>query len=283
VAGYSYSEAGDHKFAQVIRKTKEKSMMNRARIERKTRKQGFTLIELLVVIAIIAILAAILFPVFARARENARRASCISNFKQLGLGIMQYTQDYDENMPANWYTSTAYNGAGFYTWRWMIYPYVKSEQVYFCPSWTLPSGRIRWSAVGPQAAANGVEFSGITGYASNRTHRHYNPGTLPMASASSVNLAAITVPAETFVIVEIKPNDWQMETTNTIAQMVPDSLGNFPINGTPGAYPTDGISRTRHLDGYNFLYCDGHVKWLPPGRAGAGAGGGNDGSPWTIQ
>ena len=69
-----------------------------------TRKKfGFTLIELLVVFAIIAILAAILFPVFARARENARRASCQSNLKQIGLGIMQYTQDYDEKMPRMFY------------------------------------------------------------------------------------------------------------------------------------------------------------------------------------
>src|ERR671914_167689 len=88
--------------------------------------KGFTLIELLVVIAIIAILAAILFPVFARARENARRASCQSNLKQLGLGIMQYSQDYDERL-----VHTGYDEA---SWRIRIFPYVKSAQIYFCPS-----------------------------------------------------------------------------------------------------------------------------------------------------
>jgi len=91
-----------------------------------TRQFAFTLIELLVVIAIIAILAAILFPVFARARENARRSSCQSNLKQIGIGVMQYTQDYDEKyLPRE-------NGAG--QWRALMQPYVKSTQLFKCPS-----------------------------------------------------------------------------------------------------------------------------------------------------
>jgi prepilin-type N-terminal cleavage/methylation domain-containing protein/prepilin-type processing-associated H-X9-DG protein len=90
-------------------------------------RRGFTLIELLVVIAIIAILAAILFPVFAKAREKARQTSCLSNLKQLGLAITQYTQDYDENLP-----NSTLNGVG--SWRYMIYSYVKSTGVYKCPS-----------------------------------------------------------------------------------------------------------------------------------------------------
>src|SRR5687768_8386582 len=92
-------------------------------------RQGFTLIELLVVIAIIAILAAILFPVFARARENGRRASCQSNMKQLGLGFAQYTQDYDERYPCGLEPVRGIGGG----WGGQIFPYIKSVQVYKCP------------------------------------------------------------------------------------------------------------------------------------------------------
>ncbi len=101
---------------------------------------GFTLIELLVVIAIIAILAAILFPVFARARENARRASCQSNLKQIGLGILQYTQDYDEKYPSG---TTTVGGARGIGWAGQCLPYIKSTQVFVCPSDTKRPTTIR--------------------------------------------------------------------------------------------------------------------------------------------
>lgn len=100
-------------------------------------RRGFTLIELLVVIAIIAILAAILFPVFAKAREKARQASCLSNCKQLALGLMQYCQDYDEVMsPVGAYEQVVWpNGStGGNFWPVRIYPYTKNIQVYSCPS-----------------------------------------------------------------------------------------------------------------------------------------------------
>jgi len=95
-------------------------------------RRGFTLIELLVVIAIIAILAAILFPVFARAREKARQASCQSNLKQLALGVMMYAQDYDERFPTRYYVPTGWT-SGF-QWSNVIEPYVKNWDLFKCPS-----------------------------------------------------------------------------------------------------------------------------------------------------
>jgi prepilin-type N-terminal cleavage/methylation domain-containing protein/prepilin-type processing-associated H-X9-DG protein len=103
----------------------------------KIKASGFTLIELLVVIAIIAILAAILFPVFGRARENARRSSCMNNLKQIGLGIMQYSQDYDETLPLagiNYSNASCGPNPVKVSWRTIIFPYVKSSQLFSCPS-----------------------------------------------------------------------------------------------------------------------------------------------------
>jgi prepilin-type N-terminal cleavage/methylation domain-containing protein len=102
----------------------------------KTRKTGFTLIELLVVIAIIAILAAILFPVFARARENARKISCISNMKQLATSTLMYVQDYDELFPsgANWHGTQQYDTLSQCGNRQQLMPYIKNESVWICPS-----------------------------------------------------------------------------------------------------------------------------------------------------
>jgi prepilin-type N-terminal cleavage/methylation domain-containing protein/prepilin-type processing-associated H-X9-DG protein len=141
-----------------------------------TRKQaGFTLIELLVVIAIIAILAAILFPVFASAREKARQTACTSNVKQLGLAIAQYEQDYDEMVPSgnnSW-------GSG-YGWAGDIYSYVKSAQVYVCPDDPNPADFISY------------------GYNSNLVG--YAPGG---AFSIPINLAQMVAPSSTVLIFEV--------------------------------------------------------------------------------
>jgi prepilin-type N-terminal cleavage/methylation domain-containing protein/prepilin-type processing-associated H-X9-DG protein len=104
-------------------------------------RRGFTLIELLVVIAIIAILAAILFPVFAKAREKARQTSCLSNQKEIALAVLMYVQDYDERMPISFFGWTSPPGPP-YTWREIVQPYVKNVQIFQCPSdsnqWNLP-------------------------------------------------------------------------------------------------------------------------------------------------
>ncbi|BCM89332.1 hypothetical protein IAD21_01178 [Abditibacteriota bacterium] len=218
---------------------------------------GFTLIELLVVIAIIAILAAILFPVFARARENARRSSCQSNLKQIGLGMLQYCQDYDETTPLVWAgtdsaDSTAVGVAGDrYKWMDGIFPYVKSEQLFVCPS-----------------ASNQVyKFRGGNNYGSYACNRMYaDPGggaEPPMSSVAlpnPVSLAKMSQPATTV---------WVLDGRRTGGGMGFD-ISTTGVSATD-PYITTGDPRTlldgynnevveRHLNTVNVLYCDGHVK-----------------------
>nr|AUN36320.1 hypothetical protein [uncultured bacterium] len=207
--------------------------------------KAFTLIELLVVIAIIAILAAILFPAFARARENARRTSCLSNMKQLGLGIMQYTQDNDERYPPAWHGEGAANidndpnkPSGFFTlygghvrtWMDFIHPYTKSIQIFVCPSTTSPQS--------PNYSYS-VALSGLDSYLS--AFGQPSPPSVPLS------MAAVTRPSEILCLIEY---------TSAYAYAVtPSNIVNY-INDP--AYPT---ILTPHLEGGIAVYADGHAKW----------------------
>jgi len=205
--------------------------MGRGEIFGVNRKQyGFTLIELLVVIAIIAILAAILFPVFARARENARKANCLSNMKQLGLAVMQYAQDYDEVLPPTYNggstTYTLPNGnqhTGAVLWPTLLYPYVKNTGVYVCPS-----DPKKWTGT----------YTGEMSYGMNTFQK-------------GMALATITNPSETMFLAEAGGGD------------------SYVLDGDPGGTNEEMLGSAaypmvpRHGDGLTSLFCDGHAKWMP--------------------
>ena len=209
------------------------------------KRSAFTLIELLVVIAIIAILAAILFPVFARARENARRSSCQSNMKQIGLGLLQYTQDYDEQMPHQAFTSPV-----FYTYADMIQPYIKSDQIFDCPS---DSTNNPYRSVVPGAGGATANLD----YGMNILYRFGSGSLYPPSGRYVGTLAAVEAPSTTVWIGETNNN---YEFTMDVA-----GAGNLPtinLNASPPYAGATAAQRllARHLETVNILYVDGHVK-----------------------
>ena len=209
-------------------------------------RRGFTLIELLVVIAIIAILAAILFPVFGRARENARRASCASNQKQIALGFLQYTQDYDERLPLvsdgsggngvfdvwNPYTNFGHDTVVFSMARSSMQPYLKSTQIWVCPS-DSNSSRSRNAY-----ASNGCAFDAAR--ASNRK--------------AGKSLAAFEETSRWMLLAE--------EASQADAAGTSTDDGYFSL-------PASNEFSTRHLGGSNLAFLDGHVKFYRPEKVRA--------------
>jgi prepilin-type N-terminal cleavage/methylation domain-containing protein/prepilin-type processing-associated H-X9-DG protein len=205
------------------------------------RRSGFTLIELLVVIAIIAILAAILFPVFAQAREKARQASCLSNLKQLGLAAFMYAQDYDETYPVldmryskgfvgplpQGNVDPAKSPCSSGLWCNLIYPYVKNKGVYKCPSL---SDRIY--------ICDGVDYGWNVG--TNQSTPTYSNGLGRFPPP--ITLASIPAPADTIMIGH------------------PSKVENDPMLWVNVSRP-DWLSQY-HLGGNNYAFADGHAKWL---------------------
>ena len=246
-------------------------------------KKGFTLIELLIVISIIALLAAILFPVFSKARENARRASCASNLKQMGLGILQYAQDYDEIMVPAWLDGTcdaeggwvptngscnspAVAAVGNFKWMDLIQPYVKSTQIFNCPS----APRTTYLTY---QEANGANYGH---YAANLTYRDSGDAASPPFSWSGVptNLAKIAAPATTVMVTDGRgflstagPNcvlTWGgIPPTSELVLREPGVYSSVTYNVRTwvftGNNPKSALAE-RHLETINVLWTDGHVK-----------------------
>jgi len=207
------------------------------------RVRGFTLIEPLVVIAIIAILAAILFPVFAKARENARKASCQSNEKQIGLAGLMYAQDYDQMYPfAYWYDGTWGDPTVLRFWPFDLEPYTKNWQLIICPShrWTYT-----YSVNAPFTASYVICSIGRSRTGVNCT---------AMSGATEANIQ------------DVAGTIWVAETTNSAEIFGPWSGDPDPLIFTE----VGAQSRVweGHSDGANYLFADGHVKFLKDTQAG---------------
>ena len=209
---------------------------------RRDRQSGFTLIELLVVIAIIAILAAILFPVFAQARENARKSNCQSNLKQIGTGILMYAQDYDEVLPLSYRYQDPPTNSILSWWEDLLQPYVKNYDIMVCPS---DSDGV-YASRRPLGTANPLRFS----YAANG--HGGGSGVVPMGGNSgSCSLSQIQTVSNLILIGETRSTStgggkewWSVDHAD--------------------AYAADGVGLIdrRHSSGSNWLFADGHVKFL---------------------
>ena len=242
-------------------------------------RSGFTLIELLVVIAIIAILAAILFPVFQKVRENARRASCLSNEKQLGLAMTQYTQDFDETYPfaQNCQNNACFSGITNSIWPEMISSYVKDYLVYTCPD--------------DSGAGQSVGYAGVgISYGSN-SYRGFPNGTLTLYGVmggatwgpgqSAATLGKIGQPSNTILLGEKHTSaeaslsegynashagitsEFDGDNYSIKSGLIPDGSDSTRVGQAFPNGPNGGVSAA-HNTFANFLFCDGHVKSMLP-------------------
>ena len=223
-----------------------------------TSKKGFTLIELLVVIAIIAILAAILFPAFAKAREAARRSSCSSNMKQIGIALMQYSQEYDEKMVGAQDRTPGSLGGTYPYWQYLVQPYVKSKDLFKCPSNSGSEkayGGAAPSDISNNYAAN-VDYSGDSDAIDKIPADQAAQIVMPKHEGQS--LAAFQSPSSTIEVVEF---------AGAGGTGISTGIFQLPMSPTATAGDTGGRGDrlfAGHLSTSNYLFADGHVKSLRP-------------------
>jgi prepilin-type N-terminal cleavage/methylation domain-containing protein/prepilin-type processing-associated H-X9-DG protein len=204
-------------------------------------RAAFTLIELLVVIAIIATLAAILFPVFAQARDKARQSVCLSNMKQMGTAFYMYVQDYDETFPLDGHTS------GEESWVFNLYPYTKNLQIYRCPN----DKSANWY---PENRTANARF---TSYGTNSWMAPFVPGYSTPNTSGYTTLASVNSPASTIYCAEVAENRNYDHFHAPWWRPNPD--GQYTPPGPNG--PAELVTR-QHQGGANYFFCDGHAKWM---------------------
>jgi prepilin-type N-terminal cleavage/methylation domain-containing protein/prepilin-type processing-associated H-X9-DG protein len=216
------------------------------------KKKGFTLIELLVVIAIIAILAAILFPVFAKAREKARQSTCSSNLKQLGLSMLMYAQDYDEKLCVYYVPASGSTPAGYQWHLCLLVPYIGTQ------TGKSSAGQAQATAIDaekmgvfrcPSANPNYMNGHGV-GLANGYTQ--YGVNSIIAANSQSPTTKWVS-PSSSFMLADA-----------SVPQIKPPGTVQYNCaisKKTPGADNKNGFG-ARHSDGVNVSFCDGHVKWV---------------------
>jgi prepilin-type processing-associated H-X9-DG protein/prepilin-type N-terminal cleavage/methylation domain-containing protein len=219
------------------------------KVARNQSRQGFTLIELLTVLGIIFILSAILFPVFSRARENARRASCMSNLHQLGLALLQYAEDndgrlcYSENHPITATPPGGFWSTNYWFFPQILYPYHRSLQVFYCPA------RI---------------------YDANPRNGNYgaNPAVLPTSGSTPLLLSSLDSPAGLYMFFDAGyfevpySSAYGPSGDSGHPTYIPGAGGVIGSVKNYGNNFTEDFQNGRHYDGLNVCFADGHVKWL---------------------